>query len=70
MNISEAKLCVDCAEIVPSDIEICGVCLSSQFLLLDSLVNSTKHQIKLRRLLNQERKMQEQITFLRMTQRL
>jgi len=44
MKIETANLCVDCGEIVERDVEICPACLSSQFLVLASLIDRAHRQ--------------------------
>lgn len=54
MKIEAANLCAECGEIVESDVKICPKCLSSQFLILESLIDGRWRALK-RRLLETQR---------------
>lgn len=49
MKIESANLCAECGEIVERSVAICPVCLSSQFLILNSLL-SREHRDYLRQM--------------------
>ncbi len=55
MKIEAANLCADCGEIVECDEKHCPKCLSSQFLLLRSLIDGETRRF-LRRLFEHRRK--------------
>jgi len=44
MKIEEAHLCAECGEIVHQDEGICPDCLSSQFLVMRSLIDAAHRQ--------------------------
>jgi len=49
MKIEAANLCAECGEIVDRDERHCPKCLSSQFLVLESLINRAHREVLRRR---------------------